>query len=121
VGLFLPGHFYVSIRDSDTPDRQDPPVGNDRKNPLRVTTMSKEKKINYTYINAKYSGYCNTCYFTIFKNEKIRFNGSAHHLNCETAISDQLPRKVNPSLISVLGKVDRKRMRKMLETKQANA
>lgn len=66
-------------------------------------------------VKAKFNGYCDTCKFSIFKGETIQYNGHARHVDCIKAMTDSYPRRFNPSLVSMYGKVERKLMKRQLE------
>lgn len=71
----------------------------------------------FTIIKAKYQGYCFKCYYTIWKNENIKYSGKARHLNCVTALKDPTPRKLNPSYEKRVGKINKTKMIKLLKSK----
>lgn len=71
----------------------------------------------FTIINSKYKGYCFKCYYTIWKNEKIKYSGKARHFNCVSALKDETPRILNPSYVKVIGKVNKSKMIKMIKLK----
>ena len=58
-------------------------------------------------INAKYRTHCQTCYFTIFKNERMGYDGKAYHLDCITALKDEFPRSMDKTKERIYGKVNR--------------
>ena len=71
-----------------------------------------------TTITARFSGYCNTCHFTFFAKEGIRYNGLAHHLDCQKALTDKYPRTLNPLYKRLIGNVSRSKMRQLLNQKE---
>lgn len=68
--------------------------------------MNKE----YTIIPSKFKGYCFECYFTIWKNENIKFSGKARHIDCLKALKDETPRQLNPAFKKTMGKVTKNQM-----------
>lgn len=44
---------------------------------------------------SKFQGYCATCHYTIWRNETIRFDGRATHLDCRWARKDGTPRRLD--------------------------
>lgn len=62
-------------------------------------------------IKAKYKSYCKDCYHTIWKGERIKYDGQVHHLDCLKAIADPTPRQMNPQMKRTIGKVKKRRVR----------
>lgn len=58
-------------------------------------------------INARFKSHCQTCYFTIFKNERIGFNGKAYHLDCIKALRDTYPRSMDKNKERLYGSIKR--------------
>lgn len=77
--------------------------------------------MNDTTIRSRYQGYCNKCYFTIFKGERIRYNGKANHIDCAAALSDALPRTMHSKYRNINGGVSRSKMRELIEARDKSS
>lgn len=68
-------------------------------------------------IKAKYRGYCRTCKHTVWANEYANYgNNKLTHLDCKAALADMTPRIINPKFEHILGKVNKKKLRRLLNT-----
>lgn len=67
-----------------------------------------------TLIQARFFGYCRRCQFSVFRGERVFYNGTMRHEDCETALTDSYPRRLNPKYRDVWGDVSRKRVRRLL-------
>ncbi len=56
-----------------------------------------------TVIRSRYKGFCWTCHYTIWLNERIRYDGRAKHLDCEVAMKDDTPRQMDPRWARAMG------------------
>ena len=56
-----------------------------------------------TVLRSRYKGFCWTCHYTIWLNERIRFDGRAKHLDCLVAIRDETPREMDPRWAHAMG------------------
>lgn len=65
-------------------------------------------------VEAKYRGYCSTCYHTFWKNEIVVKAGARgfSHRSCLEALADRTPRKLNPKVEHVIGKLDKELLKK---------
>lgn len=71
-----------------------------------------------TPINSRYKGYCGVCHFTIFKKEKIVFDGQPRHINCAEALQDTYRRELDPRYLNVYGELNKKKLSKLLREKE---
>lgn len=62
-------------------------------------------------INAKYKGFCSSCHHTIWKNETIRYDGQARHIDCLAAVTDKTPRMIDSKYLHLIGKLNKKKLR----------
>lgn len=79
-----------------------------------TTPKKKKSKNKGTIMNSRFNGFCAKCHYTIWKNEKIRYNGKATHLDCKKAIKDSTPRVLDNKYLSTVGKVNKKKLRESL-------
>ena len=76
---------------------------------------------NGTIMHSRIKGYCSTCRHSIWLNEKIIYDGKAHHLDCSKALVDETPRRLDPNYLSTFGKIKKSELAKMIEAKKAAA
>jgi hypothetical protein len=65
----------------------------------------------YRVMNARYKGFCWTCHYTIWLNERIKFDGRAKHLDCLAALHDDTPRVMDERWVAALGMPKKGRVR----------
>ena len=65
--------------------------------------------------HSKYKGYCHTCWFTIFKNERVVFiDNKIRHVDCILALEDSLPRIMNKKKKHLYGQIKRTKLAQAL-------
>lgn len=71
-----------------------------------------------TKMKARYKSYCEECFFTIWKNEEIWFDGKPKHLNCIKSLRDDTPRTLKPSYERNVFFVTKKQMIEIVKSKR---
>lgn len=98
-------------------------VGNrttgNRDKPVTYHPYIKNKVVSMR-IRAKYRGYCDNCKHTVWQNEQAEYeSGKLSHVDCNSALADMTPRIINPKFEHILGKVNKKKLRRLLSTPTA--